>query len=346
MQPKEGRQADHGDGKQMMPTRAFTPPDDWTLAWGTVGWSEDGGTFYELGSAQDDGAILVRVTLFRGRDPTKPLDATKAQGSEILCKLGSNFIQIPPRLSRVLVGSPEGMGKVPGGSVIILADNANPAVIGNLVDGEAGVVAALGVARVLLKKNGTIVLYTSDNNTITGNDVFLKMGPSTLTFISPWCTIECSPNGYFVKHGSGAQIRMGAINGLPAPLNVLASYAKLKAATCKVDGSSVLLGPDAPGQMFFPSIYSVDSIVGPAPTPPFAALMSALGAYTTAVDALLAAISAPFAAGPPPVAVMSLGSVIMTPLTAAVTAAATTLTAAMTVVSTGILSSTSVKDAP
>jgi hypothetical protein len=86
---------------------------------GTVGWIDDGGTYFDQGTGDNDGFTLVRVTLFRGRDPSTSLDQTQAQGQQMLCTIGSGVNRIPPRGTRVLVAIPATHGLIPGAAVII-----------------------------------------------------------------------------------------------------------------------------------------------------------------------------------------------------------------------------------
>lgn len=185
----------------MMHSRV-NPQGDPPLAFGSVGWSDDGGTFYELGTDGDDGSILVRVTLFRGRDPTLPLDHSVAQGQKILAKLASNFVQIPPRTTRVLVAGPDGAWNVPGGPMIISADNANPSLIGNLKDGEAAVAAASSQGRVLIKKaNDCVVLYTVDGN---GKSVMAYVGADKIQLANAFGAITIDSSGVSLTSGQAA----------------------------------------------------------------------------------------------------------------------------------------------
>lgn len=175
---------------------------DSPLAWGTVGWSDDGGSFYELGGGSNDANILVRVQLFRAKDSAEDLDASVGQGQRLLCKLASTFVQIPPRNTRVLVAIPEPFGMIPGGSMIIAADNPNPALIGNLKPGEAGVAAAEGDARVLLKsETDAIVLYTLDAG---GKSVVVYVGSDKIQIGNSFGAITIDENGIRLTSGQAA----------------------------------------------------------------------------------------------------------------------------------------------
>jgi hypothetical protein len=94
---------------------------------GTVGWEGDD-TFYEKGTAENDGYTLVKVQLYRGRNQSKPLKAGIGQGHKVLCHISSGVFRIPPRGTRVYVAFPRGMETVPGAGVIMAAVEKNPQI--------------------------------------------------------------------------------------------------------------------------------------------------------------------------------------------------------------------------
>jgi hypothetical protein len=260
------------------------------LAFGSVGWDDDGGTFYELGTDQDDGNILVRVTLFRGRDPSTPLDQTVAQGQKILAKLASNFVSIPPRTTRVLLAMPDGVDRVPGGPMIIAADNANPAIIGNLKDGEAAVCAATGPARALFKKDGTVVLFTQ---TGSRQSAVVQLNPDG-SFAA------AGPFGAFASGSGSTQVAFGTDSAGQWDANGVS----LIGPKVGLNGGAVSLGAAPTDGIVLQTLLSAQLVL--------------LDAFCGAVGTVIALLSAPptggtVAAGPG--------------LPAAVTAVATALTA-------------------
>lgn len=82
---------------------------------GTVGWEEDDDeSYFEQGTDENDGHTLVRIQLYRGRDPATPIRAGVAQGHKILACPAGPLWYIPPRGTQVLVVFPGGMESVPG----------------------------------------------------------------------------------------------------------------------------------------------------------------------------------------------------------------------------------------
>lgn len=268
------------------------------LVIGTVGW-QDGLEPQELGDSTNDGVSLVKVTLFASPDVTKTPEGDRAQGQPILCRLSGTVVDIPRDGDQVLVAVPQTFGMVPGAATILCRignewkglKNAGPGDIVIPIPGSQG-------ALYLRTRDGSLTFATTDDNTEAGNAVFFKIGGTSggtnfaMRLVSPWGMVDVGPNGCFIKHASGAQLRMGQINGLPTPLDALASYAKLKGAFVKIDGTAVLLGPDIPAQTFFPCLY-VQDITGPAFVPsPFASVATAMTAFSGALDEFAIAIAA------------------------------------------------------
>lgn len=65
---------------------------------------------FDLGTADNGGVTMVRVTLYRGRDPTVPHDPDNAQGHEVLAFVSAPLWFIPPKGARVIVMRPAGYG--------------------------------------------------------------------------------------------------------------------------------------------------------------------------------------------------------------------------------------------
>jgi hypothetical protein len=116
-------------------------------------------------------------------------------------------------------------------------------IYGNLEAGEACIYASSGQARVLCKADGSIVAYTTEDNTDTGRGVFMRLGPDGLRFEAPWGRITWDATGFHVIDHSGARFDMGGIGGIPSlgPLSI-SSYCTMSASLCHVDGESTLLG--------------------------------------------------------------------------------------------------------
>lgn len=88
---------------------------------GTVGWEgDDDESYYEQGTDENDGHTLVRIQLYRGRNPAERIREGVAQGHKVLaCPMGPLWY-IPPRGTQVLVIFPGGMEAVPGAGTFIV----------------------------------------------------------------------------------------------------------------------------------------------------------------------------------------------------------------------------------
>ena len=109
---------------QQPPTDAVTFCEE-----GTVGWEDSDATnFYELGTAANDGYMLVRVQLFKGKSPHTAIKPGVGQGHRLLCRVGSvaGLQEIPPLGSVVVVLIPGGDIEAPGKPVIAMTVRKNP----------------------------------------------------------------------------------------------------------------------------------------------------------------------------------------------------------------------------
>lgn len=93
--------------------------------------------------------------------------------------------------------------------------------------------------------DGSISLATTDDGTFDGRSIFLRVLPTGLVFSFPFGRLTFDATGFHVLHSSGARIDLGAIGGMPAPLDALNSYATLSARMVSLQGSATSLGTDA-----------------------------------------------------------------------------------------------------
>ena len=114
----------------------------------------------------------------------------------------------------------------------------------NLQPGETCMFATVGQARVLLKKDGSVTLYTTDDNTSGGNPMFLTLSPKKgLLFVAPFARVELSPSRFHMKHGSSdgsvTNFRIDA-GGLATPSILqglgIGSYFTVKSGTITLQG--------------------------------------------------------------------------------------------------------------
>lgn len=143
-------------------------------------------------------------------------------------------------------------------------------IYGNLKPGEtclyAGGATGTAQGKVLLKADGSVTLGTTDSNAAGGNAIFLRVSPANgLEFVSPWGTMSFGPNGFKLRVGAfGPEIRAYIMApALPGPLSALQSVIKVKGAFVKIDGTSVMLGPDTPATIWMPAAYGPDPAPGP-----------------------------------------------------------------------------------
>ena len=92
---------------------------------GTVGWS-DVDDHVDLGTPDNDGNTLVRVTLFRGRERGTAPKPGVAEGHQVLAQLASGFFRVPPTGTRVMVGFPSAFATTPGAAVIVSTLERSP----------------------------------------------------------------------------------------------------------------------------------------------------------------------------------------------------------------------------
>lgn len=123
---------------------------------------------------------------------------------------------------------------------------------------------------VRLRDDGSITLSTFLDADPDSYSIFLRVSPDEgLLCETPWGRLSFGPDGFHVRHSSGARIDLGAIGGMPAPLDALASYVTISAAIASIEASAVSQGTDAG--------LTNSTAVG--------ALITLLGAMATAIDA-------------------------------------------------------------
>lgn len=139
--------------------------------------------------------------------------------------------------------------------------------------------------------DGAISMFTTDDNTPNGRSIFLRISPTAgLEYSCPWGRMNFGPNGFHVLHSSGARLDLGAIGGIPAPLDSLASYATLEGAIASVKGAAVSLGTDAgaANAAATAALATLLTTMGAA----FATMVPASGVTAVQQSAIAAALSA------------------------------------------------------
>lgn len=190
--------------------------------------------------------------------------------------------------------------------VIATRDLRASAIEGLLKPSETCVYATTGQAASYYKLDGSVIDYTTDDNTATGHGVFQGVAPNGLIFDSPYGKRTFGARGYHLTTASGARIDVGGLSapGVPPALN---SYVALSAQSLRLEGAAISLG----------------TVAGtPEPVAKATTLLSVLGALQAVID-LLAASTTGLVAGANPVT-LTPGS----PLASAITAAHSAITAA------------------
>jgi hypothetical protein len=154
--------------------------------------------------------------------------------------------------------------------VTINRDLRQQGIYGNLAEGEtivfAGGADGNGQARVSLKADGSITLYTTTDNTHAGDGVYLKIGPKGLSFVAPWGKFTFDATGWHQTTSSGARFDLGNV-ALPGPFSTLMpNYARITASTVTLDSPAVMLGASASNGgtgAYMSAAYSVVPPVAP-----------------------------------------------------------------------------------
>lgn len=167
-------------------------------------------------------------------------------------------------------------------------------------------------AFIRFKADGSISIFTTDDNTTNGRSVFLTVAPTGLLFNFPYGKLAFDSTGFHVLTNSGARLDLGAI-AAPAPLNALSSYATLSAAMVHVNGSAVSVGPAA--GVSAPVARSDATLVA------LQALATGLEGLSAALTAIAGLTTSPGAAG----AAAATAAALVVVAQAAITASALTI---------------------
>jgi hypothetical protein len=279
-----------------------TPPP--TLEFASIGWEAEEEYIFP-GDESNDGHTLVRVQLFRGRDVTRPLNSSRAQGVKLIAHVNSlGGFRTPPKDTRCMVAIPAGLETTPGAAMIIGVAEKSSARFDNLPNGSTAMSAGQGEARVITRNDGSIALYTTDDNTREGEGVYVRVAPDAIQFRAPWGTMRFDASGFHVALSSGASYDLGAVFGLGdvvpggQVIEALSTYASTRAHTIINAGTTQMNG-DA-GVQDALVLRSKAKIVHEAHRQQafaiFNAITAAVQAYTTALTGGTAAATAAFAA--------------------------------------------------
>ncbi len=280
-------------------------------------------TAHDLGDPYDGGntgVTLISVRLLRGGFATQ--ETSEAQF--VQCRIGTGVNLMPNEGDRVVVAIPAGYGYSPGCPVIIAICGPNPKALPGQKPNEP---VLLGPAHnyVRMDAKGNVSLFTTDDGTETGKSVYAQIRPDGFRFIHPYGKMTLDKTGFHVLHSSGARIDLGAIGGMPPPLDALGSYAKVSAATVSIEAAAVAVG--APGGVPDAVARATSTLAA------LSALQASVAAINTVVVGLVTALAGFASGGAAPVVSSALGAVgtgLTIPTTAAGTAVGASGTAIVT----------------
>jgi hypothetical protein len=104
------------------------------------------------------------------------------------------------------------------------------------------VLVGYGQNFVKLGVDGSISLATTLDGTPNGQLVQIQHRRDGFAYVAPWGKLTFDQGGLHVLHSSGARLDLGGIGGIPAPLDVLGSYAVLSAAMLRLEASAITVG--------------------------------------------------------------------------------------------------------
>lgn len=159
-----------------------------------------------------------------------------------------------------------------GDCAIASKDIRGQQIYGNLNAGESCFYAPGAQGRVVCKSDGSVTVFTTDDNTNNGNGVYFRVAPNMFQMVAPWGTFTFDATGVHYNTASGVTFDMGALSA-PAPLDsVMPNYCRIGTQSFSVDSPSCFLGPST-------GVFgSVVNTIAPVPLTPV--LCSAPGSPT------------------------------------------------------------------
>lgn len=195
--------------------------------------------------------------------------------------------------------------KTSGADIAIAGRDARFAsIVGNMEEGETCVYAPGSMAYAVFKNDGGVSIGTTSTNNPDGYSNFFQVRPTGFAWHCQWGTMRFDATGFHINHRSGARLDLGAIGGLPAPLDQLSSYATMSAATVTLDGTAVHVGgastpiadtaaKSTPLMLYLAALNAAVAAVAAVASAatPTAASAAALETMATALETLASAVS-------------------------------------------------------
>lgn len=149
--------------------------------------------------------------------------------------------------------------------VIASRDLRAASIYGNLKPGETCVYAATGAARTLYKANGSVVDYTTSDNTAGGTSISAALSPTGYSLVTPWGAITINSNGITLTAGqasltltpdgvatlAGTQVEVAG--SVAAIQGTVGTFIGPKAVPTPATGAA--MGPGAPLNLFSTNVF-------------------------------------------------------------------------------------------
>jgi hypothetical protein len=191
------------------------------------------------------------------------------------------FVSLPPKAVPGVSGAECIMLRdVQRDMVIGSRDVATQANYGQLTYGETTIYGAgidgTSQGRVMIKTDGSVTMYTTDDNTAAGNAVYIRVSPKGFEFKSPFGKLTCDESGWHMANNSGARLDL---IGNPNP--VTGSSATLTGGTVTINSPMIMLGTPVNTALPLPVVYGIV----PATAPGIPILGAGVGAVVVAAAA-------------------------------------------------------------
>jgi hypothetical protein len=130
--------------------------------------------------------------------------------------------------------------------VIGCRDFNTQANYGNLGPGEFCVYAAGAdgstQGKVVGKTNGSVTIYTTDDNTSTGNGVYMQISPTAWTFVAPWGSFVFDKTGVHINTVSGAGFNLGGFAAAGPFATLIGNICNITASSTTISSPFISLG--------------------------------------------------------------------------------------------------------
>ena len=130
--------------------------------------------------------------------------------------------------------------------VIACRDFSTQNNYGNIGPGEFCVYAA-GAAgtsqgKIVGKNNGSVTIYSTDDNTSSGSGVYFQVSPNAFSFVAPWGSIIFDKNGFHLNTVSGAGFNLGGFAAAGPLSTLIGNICNITASSTTISSPFISLG--------------------------------------------------------------------------------------------------------